>query len=172
MAHKNYTRNNFPRLLLRGWLECEQTTQMLGVGVTKAIKLLVIALYRGWVCNWGEPDKQTKKQVDERNSPSATVCRVLERIFSPIRPYKIIIITIGNAKKTHVDTSHSGKLPGLSSIAQNAESGILSLAEYAMRGEMRLSAWVWDRFEGSDMGWPLRWLFLHFRALKSCEKLF
>lgn len=35
---------------------------------------------------------------------------------------------MGNAKKTHVDTSHSGNDSGLSSIAQNAESGISSLA--------------------------------------------
>lgn len=62
------------------------------------------------------------------NSPSATVCRVLDRIFSPIRPYKITIITMGNAKKTNVETSHSGNDLGLSSIAQNAESAISSWA--------------------------------------------
>lgn len=56
------------------------------------------------------------------------MCRVLERILSPIRPYSITMITIGNAKKTHVDNSHNGNLSGLSSIAQNAESGISSLA--------------------------------------------
>ena len=64
----------------------------------------------------------------ELNSPSATVCRLRERICSPIRPYKITIITMGNAKKTHVDTSHKGNLSGYSSIAQNAESGISSFA--------------------------------------------
>jgi hypothetical protein len=36
---------------------------------------------------------------------------------------------MGNAKKTQVDTSHSGKLSGLSSIAQKAESGISVFAE-------------------------------------------
>jgi hypothetical protein len=56
------------------------------------------------------------------------VCLVLERIFSPILPYKITIITIGKAKKTHVDTSHSGNCSGFSSIAQNAESGISTFA--------------------------------------------
>jgi hypothetical protein len=34
------------------------------------------------------------------------------------------MIIMGKAKKTHVETSQRGKLSGLSSIAQNAESGI------------------------------------------------
>lgn len=34
------------------------------------------------------------------------------------------MIIMGNAKKTQVETSQSGKLSGLSSIAQNAESAI------------------------------------------------
>lgn len=38
------------------------------------------------------------------------------------------MITMGKAKKTQVETSHNGKLSGLSSIAQNAESGISSEA--------------------------------------------
>lgn len=60
----------------------------------------------------------------EWNQPNATVCLVLERIFSPMRPYKITIIIMGKQKKIAVDTSHSGNLSGLSSMAQNAESGI------------------------------------------------
>lgn len=72
--------------------------------------------------------KQHQLGFRQQHLPKATVCLVLERIFRPIRPYIITIITIGNAKKTHVDTSHSGNLSGLSSIAQNAESRIFSLA--------------------------------------------
>jgi hypothetical protein len=50
---------------------------------------------------------------------------------------------MGNAKKTHVDTSHRGNLSGFSSIAQNADSGIFSFAEGKnLEVEMSLMAWL------------------------------
>lgn len=48
---------------------------------------------------------------------------------------------MGSAKKTHVDTSQSGNLSGLSSIAQNAESGI-SLCAVEENNEMYPTAQI------------------------------
>ena len=56
--------------------------------------------------------------------PNVAVFLVRERIFRPIRPYIIIMMTIGIAKKTVVDTSHNGKQSGFFNIAQKAESAI------------------------------------------------
>lgn len=60
-----------------------------------------------------------------RPLPNAWVCFVRDRILSPIRMYSTIMTAIGMTKNTHVDTSQSGKPPGLPvNMAQNAESEI------------------------------------------------
>jgi hypothetical protein len=86
------------------------------------------------------------------HSPNATVCLVLERIFSPILPYKITIITMGKAKKTHVDTSHSGNCSGFSSIAQNAESGISTFAVNEKNTPVRESIMVGECLSSGKRG--------------------
>lgn len=71
------------------------------------------------------------------------------------------MITIGMMKNTHVDTSHSGKLAGWSSIAQNAESGIFSLAVYG-REEAEENILIFRSSHDSNR--PTHW-----RDIPQCE---